>query len=244
MPTSATNTFGNAQLIPEYPHEAKAINVNLVVSVVLAQGTILGEVLINDVYTLTTGAQTTGSFTMSFNGVTTSTLAYNISAANLQIALRALSTIGSTGCTVTATGTPGTSAVYTITLLGPLATTVNPPLTANLTGLDVPGNASLTHPTISLGRGVYKAYASGNTDGSQVPKGILEFPCATDSSGNITLGTSAIGGPFGQTQKAAPMFIKGAFLCTELIGLDQNCVDAGLGRLVEGNFTTGIFRMP
>jgi len=50
---------------------------------------------VNELQTLTiTGSPTGGTFTLTFNGQTTSTIAYNATAAAVQAALEALSTIG------------------------------------------------------------------------------------------------------------------------------------------------------
>lgn len=62
------------------------------------------------VQTITISA-TGGTFTISYKGQTTSALAFNASAATVQAALVALSTIGTGGATVSLSG-----AVYTITL--------------------------------------------------------------------------------------------------------------------------------
>lgn len=62
---------------------------------------------------------TDGTFTVTYKGQTTSGLAYNITAANLQTAIRGLSTIGSSNVTVTgSTGGP-----YTVTFVSALAAT-------------------------------------------------------------------------------------------------------------------------
>jgi hypothetical protein len=78
-----------------------------------------------------TGSATGGTFTMTYQGATTTPLAYNISTANLQTALRALPTIGAGNVTVT--GTAGTS--YVITGAGDLAGTDLDPFTVDPGGL-------------------------------------------------------------------------------------------------------------
>ena len=60
------------------------------------------------------GAPTGGTFTLSFEGATTTPLAYDVAAADVQTALRALATIN--GANVTATGSAG--GPYTITFIG------------------------------------------------------------------------------------------------------------------------------
>jgi hypothetical protein len=66
-----------------------------------------------------TGGPTGGTFTLTYAGQTTSGIAYNANAAAVQSALRALSTIGSTGVTVT--GGPGPSTPWVVTFAGLLA---------------------------------------------------------------------------------------------------------------------------
>jgi hypothetical protein len=87
--------------------------------------------------------------------------------------------------------------------------------------------------------GTYRAYASGNVDGSQTPKGILRYGCTTDASGNITLI-----GEQGATQQHAPMIMgAGAYWKTsELVGMDANAVTLLKAALVSGDLTSGILR--
>lgn len=237
------NTYSNTGLVAVYPNEARWINVNLVNSTVLARGTVLGELTAgNDVQTVTiTGAPTGGSFTLTLNGQTTAAIAWNATAADVVAAIAALRGVGTGNVSATGGPFPGTGVVVTFTgALGNQAVNIMT-ATAAFTGGTAPAVA-VAHTTTGQAPGVYKAYATGNTDGSQVPKGILEYDCACDASGNITLGTVAQGGQWGQTQKAVPMFIKGTFYTTELIGLDANAVTV-LGHLNEGSLANGVFRM-
>lgn len=91
--------------------------------------------------------------------------------------------------------------------------------------------------------GVFAAYDANNTDGTQIPKMVLEYNCVTDENGNTTLGEEASTDP-GQWFRTVPAFFIGTFLTRELVGLDQAAIDAGLGRLVEGSVADGIFMMP
>lgn len=64
-----------------------------------------------------TGSPNGGTFKLAYRGQVTGTIAYNAAASAVQTALRALSTVGSTGVTVTGSnGGP-----YTVTFGGPLA---------------------------------------------------------------------------------------------------------------------------
>jgi hypothetical protein len=244
MATSSVNSFPCAGLQSQFGQESKWISVNITPSVTLTRGTVLGEIVLSDVWSLSTGTQGSGTFTLSFGGLTTGANSRTITAGNLQTALRALSTIGATGVTVAlASGTPGTDAVYTITFTGALANTANGDLTADFSSLGTPGNASLTHSATGQRLGTYKAYDNNNTDGSQTARGLLQYDVAVDSSGDITFGTSTGGGPFGQKFKSCPMFVEGTFNTADIAGLDTNAV-ADLGRLLKGSVTAGLLRMP
>lgn len=80
------------------------------------------------------GAPTGGTFTLTFNGQTTTGIAWNATATTVQTALRALSGIGSTGVNVT--GGPGPGTAWVVTFAGALAATDVPVMTAtsSLTG--------------------------------------------------------------------------------------------------------------
>lgn len=95
--------------------------------------------------------------------------------------------------------------------------------------------------------GTYKAYASGNVDGSQVPKLILRHACVTDASGNITYG----GGPAGSNQdgigpssKVTDAFYSGIFKTTDIPNLDAGAVTALGAHYLSGNLASGIIVIP
>lgn len=97
----------------------------------------------SEVQTVTiSGGPTGGTFVLDFNGQPTTDLAFNATAASVQTALQALSTIGAGNATVT--GSAG--GPYTITFAGTLANTNVPQLVAvsNLTGGTSPGVAVST----------------------------------------------------------------------------------------------------
>lgn len=72
----------------------------------------------NEVQTVTvTGSPTGGTFKLTYAGQETGTINHNAAGSTVQTALRALSTIGSTGCSVTGSGP------YSVTFTGPLANT-------------------------------------------------------------------------------------------------------------------------
>jgi hypothetical protein len=74
-----------------------------------------GALIENDV-TVGVGAASAGTFTLTYKAQTTSAIAYNATAAAVQSALRALSTIGATGCSVS-----GSAPTWTVLFTGALA---------------------------------------------------------------------------------------------------------------------------
>jgi len=93
--------------------------------------TVKGTAGTDEVQTITFyGSPTTGTFTATFNGFTTPALAYNVSAADLQTALRNLASIGATGVTVS--GSAG--GPYTVTFAGTLANTAVSMITIDASG--------------------------------------------------------------------------------------------------------------
>lgn len=75
---------------------------------------------VNEVQTVTiTGAPTGGTFTLTYGGNTTGTIAYNAAATAVQTSLQALASIGPNNVTVT--GGPGPATPYVVTFTGALA---------------------------------------------------------------------------------------------------------------------------
>jgi hypothetical protein len=77
-------------------------------------------------------------------------------------------------------------------------------------------------------------------------RGVLKYPSQVDAAGNITLSATAgqSGGEFGTTDLAAPMYISGTFRTEDLVGLDADSVEQLGARLVMGDTTSGIVRIP
>jgi hypothetical protein len=94
--------------------------------------------------------------------------------------------------------------------------------------------------------GLAKAYASGSSDGSQIPKWVLEFPCATDGSGNITVGSTTAGAQgYTTTAKSCPAFMRGCFSTAELTGLDATALTNNPSwNLKSGSVTSGVLELP
>lgn len=91
--------------------------------------------------------------------------------------------------------------------------------------------------------GKFKAYASGNSDGSEVPKVILRYAAKSDASGNVSVG-DAVPGEFGQVAKSVEAWYCGTFKTTELTGLDANAVAVLNARYVSGVLADGVIRIP
>jgi|SRR5215217_4651802 len=80
--------------------------------------------------------------------------------------------------------------------------------------------------------GKAKAYATGNSDGSEVPKGILVYDIVTDASGNVIYGPSGATADLHRgLEKTAPIYWKGTFLQSQLTGLDSGGITAFKARV-------------
>ena len=94
--------------------------------------------------------------------------------------------------------------------------------------------------------GTFKAYATGNVDGSQVPKCVLRYDCVTDASGFVTLG----GGPAGTSEhpgektRSVDAFFSGYFKTTDIVGLDAGAITAMGAHLVSGVLSNGVIVLP
>lgn len=244
MPQIAS--FSNVRLIPVFDSEdAHQVNVALAPGV-YASGTVLGEITsaaVNDVQTITS-TLSGGSFKMILplqgGPLITAAAAYNATgatyAANIQTALNnAIQTIYPTGsAVVTGTGP------FVVTFSGGPLAGQNIPIMSIDNSLATGGTATVAHTTPGIGPfGAKKAYASGNTDGSQVAIGLLEYPCVVDNAGNISIGAQ-LASEFGQTELVISMFYNGDFAAADLVGLDAAGLANMSGRLISGSITTGI----
>lgn len=92
---------------------------------------------------------------------------------------------------------------------------------------------------VTASPGTYKAYATGNSDGSQTATRILRWPCTVDADGNITIEGAS---DFKPTQESAEMYISGFFRTQDLVGLDAaGLADMG-GQLVSGTLANGVIK--
>jgi hypothetical protein len=110
-----------------------------------------------------TGNPTGGTFTLSFNGQTTSAIPYNASAATVQSALQALSTIGSGNALVASP----TGVGWVVRFAGTLAGAAQPALTGNGSGLTGGTNPSVAITVTSLGGD------AGRVQQTTDPRGII-----------------------------------------------------------------------
>lgn len=155
-------------------------------------------------WTLTiTGTPTGGTFTITFNGVTSAGIAYNAAAAAVQSALEAMSTIGTGNVTVTGSALPGNA--QTIVFAGPLT---NTPLAlttsgAGLTGGSSPASAVVAVNTASASRRWFYTPAQSALDsvktftiekGSSVSASRVTYGQVTDFEVNYTQEAVSIGG--------------------------------------------------
>jgi hypothetical protein len=114
----------------------------------------------NEVQTVTVnGGPTGGTFTLSFEGATTGALAYNVAAADVQTALRALSTIN--GANVTVTGSAG--GPFTVTFIGTKVAAAQLLMTTSYAAL-----TGGTNPTVTVVRA---------TPGGQLKSLTLDYRC-------------------------------------------------------------------
>jgi hypothetical protein len=112
----------------------------------------------NEVDTVTVTNATSGTFTLTFNLATTSPLAYNATAAQIQTALQSLASIGAGNVAVSgATGGP-----YTITFQGALASQDVPSMTAD---------GSALRPNTGPGSGRASVSVATTTAGSNSTSG-------------------------------------------------------------------------
>jgi hypothetical protein len=238
VPTAAAIVYNNTRLEPFLdPEDAREITVNLPASVTYLKGTLLGELAgTTATHTLhSSGALSAGSYTLSDGTNTTAAIAFNATAAQLTAALLAATPAPLGYIATGGTFTTPTDFTLTSTIAGPRPTVLT------VGGAGVTGG-TITDASAVTGTagpsGTYKAYTSGASDGSQIPKVILAYAATTDASGNITYG----GQDFAETRKSAPAYISGTFRTEELVGLDANAVTVMGARLLNGTVGTGTVR--
>lgn len=243
MPVAASKTYTGSGLIPVMePDKTAKIAVVLPAGVSYAKGTAMAQVAgtgtaVNDVQTITPGGTVSGgTWRILFNGELTSALAYNASAATIRTALAALPCIGSTD-NVAVTGGGLDAAAVVITFQGALGGIEQNLVTviSSLTGSSP--TATPAHTTDGKpAAGCFVAYDDAVAT-RNVAKGLLEYDCATDTEGRITLGTTKSAADHNATERSAPVWIEGYFRTADTVGLDANGV-ADLGKLITGTTST------
>lgn len=247
MPLSPILTYGQSQLQPARdPRTARMMNVNLAAGTYV-RGTVLGEVTDTEadaIQTLTVTGTPTGGTTLltgqpiNSGNPSTILLPYNATAAVAQPLFDAVYGVGNT--IVGGGALPGTP--LTVKFTGALSAQ---PITAivvttnSLTGGSSPVLAVTTSTTGVVNVGTFAPYVHGNSDGTQVAKGILQYGCTVDASGNVTISNEWTG----FTEKAVPMYYKGTFRTEELVGLPtaaQMAVDFPGAFVRIGDLTSGL----
>ena len=246
MPTTPALTYGQTQLQPaRFPQFARMRNVNLVAGT-YSRGQCIGQVTDTEadaVQTVTvSGTPTGGTFTLgvtpiAFGNPTTIVVPYNQTVAAAQTQFDAVYGPGNT--IVSGTTLPGGSLI--VKFVGALSAQPVAAFTkvANgLTGGTSPDYA-IAQTTVGVGNtGNFGAYAHGNSDGTQVIKGVLMYACTVDANGNVTISSEWTG----FTEKAVPMYYKGVFRTEELVGLPSSgnlAVDFPGARISIGDLTSG-----
>jgi hypothetical protein len=240
MPTQPIATFRVGRLDPAVicincPGEQ---TVNLKASTTYRAGMVLGEMIGTDEVNTIVVAATSGSWKYIFNSVTSAPIPVGATAAEAQAIIEAMSSVGYGNARVD----QNPAGTYIVTHRGALGSQNTPAVTTDATGL-VGGAATAavtnTTPGVLGFPGTFAPYASGNTDGSQNPIGLLRYDCVTDANGIITLGSGPAGtSEWGQTTRSVDMFFCGVFRTEDLVGLDSNAVQK-IGRLINGTLAKG-----
>jgi hypothetical protein len=245
---SATYNIQNQKLKPAVtPDSFPAIElpVNLAPSSNFARGTILGRITssANEVQTLdVTATVSGGTFILTgvnpLTGLTFSTpaLAHNVSNANLQAALEVGYGVGN----VLITNGPMPSDT-TITFQGALA---GMPIPTLVIASSVTGGGTVVVVKTTTGRtaDTYRAYANGNSDGSQDGHCILPFACSTDASGLISLTPTGGNGAYHQEKfgNSIGCYFTGVFRTADLVGYDS---ESNLGNTKWALIKPGMVRL-
>lgn len=245
------DVYSDRKVEPLFPVEGGMSELQFIPSTYFPAGTVIGQITTantNEVQTLDFDATTSGGdFTLQIAGVDggtyyTAALAYNISNANLKIALDALlAAAGYAGVTVTITNGP-CPADTTITFGGtgaswdmPLLVLTGETLTGSGHGLAVAATTAGAHA------GLWCAYDDdGTDDGRRVARAITVYSFRTDAMGRVLFGAAnTVASNENPYRKTAPAWFKGRFSCADLTGLDANGA-ADLGRIESGTFSAGV----
>jgi hypothetical protein len=254
-PVNPVDTYTDQKLEALPGYESTTDAVAFIPNTTFEKGTVVGQISsasANEVQTINFSAggdaPTGGTFTLSIAGIdggtfTSSALAYNISNANLKIAIEALlDSAGYEGATVTIGSGPA-PADATVTF-GGTAANWNMPLMVATSSLTAGEGAS---PTVAVDAttagnriGLFVPYDDdGTDDGRRVAKGICQYSFRTDNLGRVVYAGANTPPQGGAYETTAPVYFKGAFKTSELTGLDDNGA-ADLGRIIKGTVTDGV----
>ncbi len=88
--------------------------------------------------------------------------------------------------------------------------------------------------------GMLKAYASGNSDGSEVPIGWVMFDFVTDASSFCIYGSAGVtSDAWRGVHRTAPYWYRGTFLYADLSGMDTNAITVLQARSIGSGGTAG-----
>lgn len=233
MPTSPNKTFTRKRLISAYPGlPHPTISIKLPASKTFSAGQVLAELIgNNEVQTLTENVNiTAGTFTITFGGQTTAPIAHDATAATVQAALEALSTIGTGNIAVT--GGPIGTTPLTLTFQNALGNTNVAQVTVDVTSL----TGTITVATATAGSagtpGTYDSVDLTLTNGRQLPKALLEWDVETDSNGKVIMEND-------RRTDATSAYVGGAFNTADLTGLTAAVLAARPGsRILEGSLSS------
>jgi hypothetical protein len=117
------------------------------------------------------------------------------------------------------------------------------PELAKIYNVKLPNSTTLAKGTclgeLTATPGSFKAYATGNADGSETMKAILVYDVTVDASGNHTWG----GGVLGDARPYAPAYFAGYFKTTDLTGLDAAGVADAVSRIINGSVADGVLAL-
>lgn len=225
------------ECLPSFADGAVAGVVRLPVGAKIPGGTVLGSVNAparNEVRTVTiTGSPTGGTFTLTFAAdqtYTTGALAYNVAAADFQSALEGIFGKGNVAVTGPSSG------VYTLTFqnaLGNARIGTGFAVAAAFTGGTSPAVSTTATTRGCAGPGQADAYASGNSDGTQVPTCILRRDYTSDAQGGRATEWFDTNSP-----TEAGVWKGGFFRVGSVAGFDATCVSSGWAKYTLGTDPT------
>jgi hypothetical protein len=249
MGTTQVSTGGfnpQAELRPcKEPDLTREIHANFPPGAVIKRGTILGQTTAsaNEVQTVTiAGTMTAGTFDITVNAPsgsgTAAGILYTANGTAVQVALQAILGAGNSTVSGNANGP------FTITFTGVNAARPIPPVVVDVSKATGATGATVARTTVGALAGTSRAYVDAAVDGSGVARTIAHYDCVVNSAGKVIIGTTdATTGQFGEAYDSAPVYVRGVFLCRELVGLDQAAINDMNARLESGSVTDGILRV-